>query len=391
MINKPEHNGTIIYLDNAATAFPKPESVYQAVNDALRYCGGNPGRAGHRLSLAAGKILDEARLQCSLLFNAQPAGRIIFTSNATAAINTALKGLLRSGDNVICGTMEHNAVARPLYNLQQKGVSISFVKTDIDTGISVKDLEAALQKNTRLFVCSHISNVFGTVNDIQTLGNFCKERDIIFMVDSAQSAGCRHIDVQKMNINLLAFSGHKSLLGPQGTGGLYVQKGLELETLIEGGTGNNSEFLEQPAELPFRFESGTPNTAGLAGLAAGIRFVRETGIENIAAKESQLVNQLVDGLSEIKGVKVFTPQRAARQSLERGNAVSIQLEKYPPEIAAAVLDNKYGIAVRSGLHCAGEAHRAMNTLQNGGTLRISPAYFNEKEDIIKCIEAIKEL
>ncbi|MDR1963309.1 MAG: aminotransferase class V-fold PLP-dependent enzyme [Planctomycetaceae bacterium] len=377
----------LIYLDNAATSYPKPESVYRAVDKALREQCGNPGRASHRLAVSAGRILGDARLFCARLFNAEKPEQIVFTANATTAVNMVLKGLLNSGDHLITGSLEHNAVTRPLHRLEQTGVSISKIAADIDRGLQHEILKQSVTAKTKMVICNHISNVFGTVNDLELIGRFCRERDILFAVDAAQSAGCRKIDVQAMFIDLLVFSGHKSLFGIQGTGGLYIRPGLRLETILEGGTGSHSELLEQPEQLPDRLEIGTPNTPGLAGLTAGIRFILETGIETIAEKEARLVRRLLAGLAEIPAIRVIGP----KPELERGCVVSVQLEKFSPEQAASILDSGFGIAVRSGLHCAADAHRAMNTLQNGGTLRISPNYFNENQHIDRCLDALRKL
>ncbi|MDR2755315.1 MAG: aminotransferase class V-fold PLP-dependent enzyme [Planctomycetaceae bacterium] len=377
----------LVYLDNAATSWLKPESVYVAVERALREQCGNPGRSGHRLAVAAGQVLDDARLLCARLFNAEKPEQIIFTANATIAANMVLKGVLNSGDHVITSSLEHNAVVRPLHRLEQTGVSVSKVSVDLNQGILINVLEQVVTAQTKLLICNHISNVFGTINDLEQIGRFCRERGILFAVDAAQSAGCRKIDVQAMFIDFLIFSGHKSLFGPQGTGGLYLRPDLRLETILEGGTGNRSELLEQPEQLPYRLESGTPNTSGLAGLSAGIRFILETGIETITEKEKQLVNRLLTGLYEISGIYIIGP----KPEFERGCVVSVQLEKFSPAQAASILDSSFNIAVRSGLHCAADAHRFMNTLKNGGTLRISPNYFNENQHIDSCLDALRKL
>jgi cysteine desulfurase family protein len=371
----------MIYLDNAATSYPKPEAVYSAVNETLRHYGGNPGRGGHSLTLAAQRIVAEARLLCAELFHAKSPDCVVFTANATAAINMALKGILKPGDHLLTGSLEHNAVTRPLYRLEQSGVAVTKVPSDIQRGISVETLQQAALSQTKLVVCNHISNVFGTMNDLAAIGSFCRSNGFIFLVDAAQSAGCKSINVQEMGIDLLAFSGHKALFGPQGTGGLYVRSGLQLETLLEGGTGSRSESLTQPIELPDRLESGTPNTPGLAGLAAGIRFVFETGIDQIADKEVRLMQRLHTGLAEVPGIHVLGADHG-------GSVVSIQFDRYEPEQVAMILDSAFGIAVRSGLHCAADAHRSQNST---GTLRISLNYFNEESDIDAVLNALRHL
>ncbi|MDR1491214.1 MAG: aminotransferase class V-fold PLP-dependent enzyme [Planctomycetaceae bacterium] len=375
----------IIYLDNAATSCPKPETVYNAVNETLRNRCGNPGRSGHTPSLLANQILEETRMLCSRLFNAPSPEQIIFTWNATAALNIALKGLLKPGDHVIASSFEHNSVARPLFGLEKNGVFVTKIASNIDYGISLDVLRRSVRSNTKLVVCNHISNVFGTVNDISAIGRFCRENRLFFLVDAAQSAGAKPIDVQSMNIDLLAFPGHKSLFGPQGTGGLYIRRGVPLETIFEGGTGAQSESLEQPYEGTERFESGTPNTPGLAGLAEGVRFILETGVSQIEKRETELVGRLLYGLESIRNVRVIGPQKGCA----RGNPVSIQLANLDPTQAAMILDSDFRIAVRSGLHCSVDAHRTMRTLERGGALRISPGFFNQERDVDYCVDALR--
>jgi len=374
----------LIYLDNAATSFPKPESVFDAVTKAMREECGNPGRSGHKLSLSAGRIIDEARLLCARLFCAESPDTIVFTSNATAALNIAIKGILEPGDHVITSAFEHNSVSRPLHSLEQLGVTVTKLPMDISDGLSVHDIKKAVRPNTKLVVCSHVSNVTGTANDIAAIGALCREQGIPFLVDAAQSAGVRAIDVQSMCVDMLAFPGHKGLLGPQGTGGLYIKPGLELKTIIQGGTGSTSESLMQPDKTPEKFESGTPNTPGLAGLAAGIRFILEHGIEKIEERETELVNRLIDGIIGIGGVRMIGPGAGKGRS----GVVSVCFDSMAPAEAALTLDAAFNIAARSGLHCARDAHESIGTLETGGTLRISPGYFNTEEDIDNCLTAL---
>jgi len=375
----------LIYLDNAATSFPKPEGVYEAVLQAMRENGGNSGRSGHRLSLAAGRIVQDARMQCARLFGAPSSAQIIFTSNATMALNIAIKGTLAPGEHVITSSLEHNAVARPLHALAQTGVTVTKLPTDLQHGLNADAVKKALRSNTKLVVCTHVSNVTGTVNDIASIGALCRENRIVFLVDAAQSAGSRHIDVEKMCIDLLAFPGHKGLLGPQGTGGLYVRLGLELKTMIEGGTGSASESLAQPEAMPEKFESGTLNAPGLAGLAAGVRFIMEQGVEAIGQREAALTNRLIEGISDMTGIAVIGP--GAGQG--RAGVVSVRFEKLFSEEAALLLDTAFHIAVRGGLHCAGDAHRSIDARERGDTLRISPYIFNSEEEIDQCLAALE--
>lgn len=371
----------MIYLDNAATSFPKPESVYSAVLKTMQEDCGNPGRGDHRLAITAGRIIDECRLLCSQLFRAPSPDNIIFTNNTTTALNIAIKGILKPGDHVISSNMEHNSASRPLQYIE--GITISKLPIDMNEGLSVQGIDKALRPDTKLVVCSHISNVTGTVNDIAAIGSYCRNNGLIFLVDAAQSAGVHSIDVK--HVDLLAFPGHKGLLGPQGTGGLYVGPGLNLKTILEGGTGSQSESLMQPEDGPSKFESGTPNTPGLAGLSAGIRYIFEQGIDNIRGKETALTNRLLEGIRGIKGVRLIGP--GIRYT--RGSIVSIVFDKISPAEAALMMDSSFEIAVRSGLHCAADAQAALGTLTRGGTLRISPSSFNTNEDIDKCLEAIE--
>ena len=375
----------MIYLDNAATSWPKPESVYLAVDQALRQYGGNSGRGSHSMSLAAGELIYEARMLCAKLFHAARPECICFTSNTTEALNLAIKGILKPGDHVITSSMEHNSVSRPLKKLEDRNVETTKVFTSPSTGIDLNALEKAFRKNTRLVVCNHISNVTGTINPIKEIGELCRKNDVLFLLDAAQSAGLTEIDVKEDNIDLLAFPGHKGLLGPQGTGGLYIRDGLILDTLKEGGTGTQSELYDQPEQKPERYESGTLNLPGLAGLGAGLKYIIKEGLENIERKEAKLTNQLLDGLSQIDGIKIYGPAAGK----PRGSIVSITLEHIDTTEASIMLDSAFQIAVRAGLHCARDAHDILGTIDQGGVLRISPNYFNTKHDIEKCIEAIQ--
>lgn len=373
----------MIYLDNAATSWPKPESVYQAVDAALRECGGNPGRGNHSRSLAAGGLIYETRMLCARLFHAARPECITFTSNTTEALNLALKGILKSGDHVITSRMEHNSVTRPLKKLEECGIATTKVTASPVTGIDLDELESSFQENTKLVVCSHISNVTGVINPLKDIGRLCRENGAIFLLDAAQSAGMQKIDVEENNIDLMAFPGHKGLLGPQGTGGLYIRDGLVLGTLKEGGTGSQSELYDQPESKPERYESGTLNLPGLAGLAAGIKYILNEGQAAIERKEAMLTEQLMHGLSRIEGVRLYGPEYGK----PRGSVVSMTFDTIQPEEAAIILDSEFNIAVRAGLHCARDAHETLGTINNGGVLRVSPGYFNTETEIMSFIDA----
>ena len=373
------------YLDNAATSFPKPESVYGAVTKALREECGNPGRSGHKLSLAAGKIVQDARMMCKRLFNAASPDNIVFTANATTALNIGIKGVVRPGDHVITSSFEHNSVSRPLSHLEETGVAVTKLPMDLDCGLSIEDIERAMRPETRMVLCTHISNVTGTENDISSIGAFCRDNGIVFFVDAAQSAGCRVIDVRDMCLDMLAFPGHKGLFGLQGTGGLYIKPGLDVGVFIQGGTGSKSESLNQPEDMPGKFEAGTQNVPGLAGLAAGIRFVLETGVEKICRHEAMLATRLIEGLLRISSIKIFGPGLVHNRS----SIVSLRIENSSTSDTALMLDAGFNIAVRSGLHCSADAHRSLGTLDTGGTIRISPNYYNTAEDIDICLNALE--
>lgn len=379
----------MIYLDNAATGYQKPESVYQAADRALRACSGNPGRSGHRVSLEAGRAVQDARRTLQQLFHTEYAEEISFTLNATMALNQAIHGIARPGMHIITSALEHNSVARPLEYLRSRiGIRLTVLPVSVDEGVDPQQLRNALRKDTGLVVINHISNVTGTQSDLAELGKICREAEIPFLVDASQSAGNHVIDVQEMCIDLLACPGHKGLLGPQGTGILYARKNLQLSPLLQGGTGSFSELLFQPEEVPDRYESGTVNVPGIAGLAAGVRFLLDTGIGEVEKTERALTEQLLEGLSSISGVTVYAPRAG---SAHRGAVLSARIEGCDPQEAAMILDSAFGIAVRAGLHCAPYAHRLLDTLDRGGTIRFSPDLFNTPEEIDACIEAVEQI
>lgn len=377
----------MIYLDNAATSGVKPESVYAACDHALRYCSGNPGRSGHNASLAAGKIVDDARIALAGFFGASDASEVSFTANCTQALNTAIYGVVRPGSHIITSSFEHNSVSRPVEHLKSLGCTVTVVSTDINGGVSPDDIRRALRNDTSLVVISHVSNVTGTVNDIAAVGDICAEAGVPLLVDAAQSAGMRPIDVEKMHIDMLAFPGHKGLLGPQGTGGLYIRKDLDVAPFTRGGTGSFSEMLDQPEQRPDRYESGTLNVPGIAGLAAGVTFIKDTGIEVIACREQELRKALISGLSEISGITLFSPDI----SCEGGCVVSFTIDGLDPSDIAMMLNLSFGIGVRAGLHCAPYTHTALGTISSGGTVRVSPGFFTADEEIDQFLDAVRDI
>ena len=375
-----------IYLDNAATTFPKPEQVYRAVERALREIGVGPGRGSHRRGLEASRLVFEAREAIAALFSVRDSSRIVFTHSATEALNLAILGLLKPGDHVVSTTMEHNSLVRPLHLAEQRGVEVTWVAGDRSGMVESRQIGAAIRGNTRLVAVSHCSNVTGTIQPVGEIGLLTKSAGIPLLVDAAQSAGIMPIDVNDLNIDLLAVPGHKGLFGPQGTGILYIAAGVELMPLMVGGTGGLSASIEQPDMLPERFESGTLNTPGIAGLLAGVEFVGATGIAAIRRKEVALVAPLVAGLHSIPGVVPFGPR-----SLElRGGPVSFAVTGHDPAQIGYRLDQEYDIAVRVGLHCAPQAHRTIGTFP-GGTIRVSPGYFNTEQDIEIFLRALRSI
>lgn len=374
----------MIYLDYAATSGRKPEAVYEASDRVMREVSGNPGRSGHKISLEAGAIVAEARLLCSRLFHAPASETIAFGVNTTEALNLGILGMVEKGDHVITSSLEHNSVARPLEHLKDEGVEVTKIRADLENGVDPDAVEAAIKDNTKLVVMTHISNVTGTVNDIAAIGDVCRRHGVTFLVDAAQSAGVRPIDVQAMKIDMLAFPGHKCLYGPQGTGGLYISPEVELKPLLTGGTGTQSELLHQPVSRPERYESGTLNVPGLAGLARGVDFILKTGVDAIEEKEYELTARLISGIRQYDNITIWGPQTAKN----RAAVLSITIDGYEPQDISIYLDQIFDIAVRSGLHCAPYAHETLGTLDKGGTVRISPGYFTTEEEIDACIEAI---
>jgi cysteine desulfurase / selenocysteine lyase len=372
-----------IYLDNAATSYPKPESVYQAVMHAMREVGASPGRGGHRRSLEAGRIMFQAREAAAALFSAPDSSRIIFTHSATEALNMALRGTLVPGDHVITSSMEHNSLVRPLHLLQRQGISLTIIQADADGRIDPADVARALTPHTRMIAVGHVSNVSGTIQPIDALAAIAREAGVLFLLDVAQSAGSLPIDVVSGGIDLLAAPGHKGLYGPQGTGLLYAASHVALKPLLAGGTGSYSTSEDQPESLPDGFEAGTHNLPGIAGLKAGIEFVMEQGVAEIGAHERNLVSFAIDRLGGVPGIALHCPADAAL----RGAVLSFTVAGTDSSALAFELDQRFDIAVRAGLHCSPRAHRTLGTFPDG-TVRMSPGWFTTREDIAIFSDAV---
>lgn len=374
----------MIYLDNAATNWPKPEETIIAMEKCIRTAGANPGRGGHKMSLAAGRIVFETREAVAKLFKIKDSARVVFTGNATESLNLALKGFIKFGDHVITSAMEHNAVARPLYSFKTMGVEVTEVPCSKEGFLDPDDVSKAIKKNTTAVVIMHASNVTGTIMPIQEIGKITREKDLCLIVDAAQTAGFLDIDVDQMNIDLLAFTGHKSLYGPQGTGGVYIREGIQLEPLKRGGTGSQSESLDQPEDMPDKFESGTHNTPGLAGLGAGIRFITSKGLEQVRRHERELTGRFLEGLKQMKKIEIYGPADPKLQV----PVVSVNIHGQESSEIAFVLDRAFDIACRSGLHCSPSAHRTIGTLDRG-TVRFSFSVFNTLGEVDETLDALE--
>ncbi|SET71997.1 cysteine desulfurase family protein [Natronincola peptidivorans] len=376
----------MIYLDNAATTFPKPEMVYEAVLNNMKNYGANPGRSGHKLALEAGRVIFKGREMVCRLFNIDDPMQVIFTCNATEALNLAIKGVLEEGDHVITTSMEHNSVMRPIKSLENNGVENTVIQCDEAGGLNPRLIERAIKENTKLIVVTHASNVTGTIMPIEEIGEIAKRKNVLFLVDAAQTAGVYDIDVKNMNIDLLATAGHKGLMGPQGTGILFIGEGVEVKHFKEGGTGSKSQELTQPLMLPDRYESGTPNTPGIAGLTAGIEFILKEGLDKIRKHEEEITSCFLEGVKNIPGIIIYGKQDATKQAA----VVSINIGEEDSSEIGYVLDKVFDVGIRPGLHCAPMAHKTIGTLEQG-TVRFSFGYFTTKEEVKIAIEAIRNI
>lgn len=377
-----------LYFDNAATSWPKPEAVYRAAEEQMRWMCGNPGRSGgHTRALEADRLIYRVRVALASLFNAEDPSRIIFALNATDAINIALKGYLNAGDHVLFTAMEHNSVLRPLGRLRRDGlITATMIPASPEGFPDLEFLEKAYLPQTKLLVVNHASNVIGTIAPLAELISSARNRGVRVLVDAAQTAGMVAINIKELDPDLLAFTGHKSLLGPTGTGGLYVKAGLDLKPLREGGTGSQSELDSHPESMPERLEAGTLNSAGLAGLLEGINFIRDVGLDSIRKHELVLRNYLFNRLKEVPKVKLYGPSAAEKCA----GSLSFAIEGADCGEIGYILENSYGILCRTGLHCAPLAHQAIGTFP-GGTVRLSPGYFTAISDLDFLVNALKEI
>ena len=371
----------MIYLDNGATSFPKPKGMIEAMDSCMSsYCG-NPGRSGHDLSRRTGEEVYQARKMLARFFKIEKPDRIVFTNNTTQALNMGIKGVLKEGDHVITTVMEHNSVLRPLRALKDQGVEYTLVQCGSDGSLYLTNVEQAIRENTRLIICTQASNVTGTIMPVQDLGILCKKKGILFMVDGAQGAGHMPMDVK--NIDLLAVPGHKGLLGPLGTGMLYVREGVSLRPLMEGGTGTVSRDIKQPAELPEGFETGTINAPGIIGLGYSAGLVNKIGVDIIRQHQLELTRILDSSLRNMKNVTVYGPSDCKKKV----GIVTFNINGYNCEDVASLLNDDYGIAVRGGYHCAGLAHKAIGTW-DCGAVRMSMGIYNNGKEMKAAADAV---
>ncbi len=379
----------MIYLDSAATSWPKPPEVIQAMSDYLERAGGSPGRSGHRLSIAAARVVYQARELAAELFNAPDPLRVILTSNATHSINIALRGLLKPGDAVAATGVEHNAVMRPLRALEADGVRLTVLPCRPDGSLDMDQARPSLRPGTKLVVATHANNVTGTILPIAEVAAMARDAGALLLVDAAQTAGVVPLDMRALGIDLLAFTGHKGLLGPSGTGGLIIGDRVDcagIEPLMRGGTGSRSEFEEQPEVLPDKFESGTLNGVGIAGLRAGIDYVMKRGVGAVREHEKALTKMLLEGLSSIPGVMVYGPGDPDGCTA----VVSFRIADQRVSETGLRLDEEYGVLSRVGLHCAPAVHRTIGTLPEG-TVRFAPGAFTTMGDIEAAVEAVRSI
>lgn len=377
----------VIFLDNGATSFPKPEEVYRFMDYFYRHYGVNPGRSGYDLCREAGELVENTRKMLTEFFNGPNSDRLCFTYNSTDALNLALFGLLQPGDQAITTTIEHNSVLRPLYHLGLQGVEIDYVPFDRNGFIDPDDIKKRIKKNTKLIAINHASNVIGTVQPIKEIGQVCQKQGVLLVVDASQSAGKVPIDMKEMNLDVVCFTGHKSLLGPTGIGGLYVAEGVDIKITRAGGTGVRSAQRTHLEEYPYRLEYGTPNVVGIAGLHAGLKWIQGKGLSNLHYQEMKLTERLVNGLKEQDGVTLYCQDDLT----DHISVVAFNVDGMEAQDVGILLDVDYNIASRTGLHCAPLVHQQLGTDKIKGAVRFGIGPFNTEEHIKTAIQAIEEI
>ncbi|MDO5718252.1 MAG: aminotransferase class V-fold PLP-dependent enzyme [Tissierellia bacterium] len=376
----------MIYFDNAATSFPKPERVIRKVNEVMNdYCA-NPGRSGHKLALKMDREIYGVREKLTNFVNGTNSLNTIFTSNCTHALNTAIQGVVEPGMHIITTSIEHNSVLRPLKQLERNNIiELSIVNADDKGIIDVSDIECEIKDNTGVIAITNMSNLVGTIVDIEAIGKILNDKDIIFIVDAAQSIGFLDIDVQKMNIDILCYPGHKSLYGPMGTGAMYIKEGIKVKSLEQGGTGSFSSDLYQPEIYPDSLESGTLNGPGIIALGEGIDFINENGLKKIRDHENLLRDIFVESLRDIENIIIYGPMDD-----RRGPVIPINIKNMDSSELGYILSDEYDIYIRPGLHCAPLAHKSLGT-EDLGCARFSFGYFNTEEEVLKACDILKEI
>ena len=375
----------MIYFDNAATTLRKPESVVQAITEAL--CSlGNSGRGVHDGALSASRKIYETRAALADLFGAESPERIAFTANSTQALNTAIKGVLNPGDHAITTALEHNSVLRPLYELEDRGLELTILPADRMGNLCYDDFEKAIRPNTKAIITTHGSNLTGNLLDIGRIGAITKKHDLLYIVDASQTAGVFPIDARQMHIDILCFTGHKGLLGPQGTGGIYVREGIDIRPLLSGGSGVQTYLRQHPPQMPTALEAGTLNGHGIVGLGAALQYLRETGLDIIRQKEQALMLAFYEEVRKIPGITVYGDFSTAN----RCPIVTLNIRNYDSGEVSDVLSSEYGIATRPGAHCAPRMHEALGTVEQGA-VRFSFSHYNTMEEIKIAVSALQEL
>lgn len=377
----------MIYLDNAATTVDKPQCVTDAVVQAMCHMG-NAGRGAHDASLDASRIIFETRMKLAELFHADGPEQVAFTANSTEALNMAIQGIFNPKDHVITTQLEHNSVLRPLYHMEEQGVELTILEADTDGNISYGELEAAVRENTRAVVCTHASNLTGNMIDLERVGQICRRRGILLIVDASQSAGVYPVDMQAMNIDVLCFTGHKGLMGPQGTGGICVRKGLSIRPLLMGGSGVHSYQKSHPSEMPTALEAGTLNGHGIAGLHAALSYLEEMGMEQLRRQEMELMWLFYDGVASLPGVTVYGD--FSDRTMNRAPIVTLNIGSYDSGEVSDELYVRYGISTRAGAHCAPLMHQALKTVEQGA-VRFSFSHRNTKAEVLEAVRAVQEL
>lgn len=375
----------MIYLDNAATTMHKPKKVIDAVVCAMSSMG-NAGRGANEASLSASRIIYDTREKLCRFFHGENPRQIVFTNNSTESLNIAIKGLLNPGDHVITTMLEHNSVLRPLYEMKEKGVELTIIESDKNGRFRLEDMEAAIRPNTKMIVCTNGSNLTGNYVPLKPVGELAKKHDILFVVDASQTAGVFPIDVQDMMIDVLCFTGHKGLLGPQGTGGMYVKEEIKIRPLKTGGSGVQTYSKTHPAEMPTALEAGTLNGHGIAGLHAAMSYLEETGVDHIRAREQELMWRFYEGVKDIPEITIY----GDFSTKERCAIVTLNIGEYDSSEVSDALLTEYSISTRPGGHCAPLMHEALGTVEQGA-VRFSFSHYNTEEEVDTAIEAVREL